>query len=200
MRKMRLIAALPLLAAMLCAAPPARADEEIPCQYPTVGFGVDVIGISGKFCDGPTEINGTHYHCEAGGAHLGGLGLAGSNGVSLGALGSIGGGGWGCSFRCPDGTVGPQPNPPGAWKEYLVPRLNFCRGHDAPAGPTSALVDPNEGFPGPPVNPDGPPPPLRGPRPPAPPPTPEGELPLPPVVPPLPALPPLPGLPPLPIP
>ena len=41
-------------------------------------------------------------------------------GVTIPA-GDFGGASGGCSWRWPDNTIGPAPNPPGAWKNYLVP-------------------------------------------------------------------------------
>lgn len=140
--------------------PKAHADVfAYPCNpgAPGMGMGAEAIGIGGQFCDGPTEVNLAHLHCESGGAHLGGLGLAGQNGVSLGVLGTIGGSGEGCSYRCPDNTLAPAPNPPEYWMHhgYLdvgkVIKLHkaFCvvGDHLASAGPTSTLVSPDEGLP-----------------------------------------------------
>jgi hypothetical protein len=185
MRKIIWLAAVLLASAFGFAADTATVHADIfqyPCQYPGVGTGAEAMGVSGQFCDYPTEANGSHWHCESGGFHAGGLGLAGQQGVSLGALSVIGGGGEGCSWRCPDGTLAPAPNPPGAWNRYLVPRLNFCRDHDAPAGPTSALVDPQEGSQadsGPPPEEPAPPLPPGPPRQGPPPPKPQGEVPVP---------------------
>lgn len=177
--------------------PEAKADPfGYPCQYPGIGFGAEIFGISGQFCDYPTEANGTHWHCESGGLRTGGVGVATSQGVSLGALASLGASGEGCSFRCPDGTVAPSPNPPGDWKTYLIPRLSFCKDHAVPAGPTSALVSIDEGAKPPPpgtIQP-GQEPDIPEQQPPEPPqqplgePQPQGEIPIPPV-PGIPALP-----------
>lgn len=137
-------------------APVAHADiNGYPCSYPGTGIGAEVIIANGQFCDGPTEINLTHIHCESGGANIGAFGLAGQNGISLGAIGSSGIGGAGCSWRCPDNTLAPAPNPPSMWHNYLdVNRIikahkAFCvvENHLAPAGPTSELVRPEEGDP-----------------------------------------------------
>jgi hypothetical protein len=138
------------LGSMLLSAPPAHADL---CPYPGVGVAANVIFGRGGYCDYPTEINGSHMHCEAGGAGLGGnFGLAGVGDLgtaSLG-LGGFGAGGASCTWRCPDNTLAPQPNPPGAWKNYLIvmDSTNFCKDHMTPAGPHSAPVLPTEGVPG----------------------------------------------------
>jgi hypothetical protein len=159
---------LPFIAAIfmlgIINSPTAKADYfNYPCQPPGVGTGVQVhvfVDFSGQFCDGPTEINLTHYHCEGGGGGVGGgaLALAPVGPLSLGGFGGggFGGGGNGCSWRCPDNTLAPAPNPPGVGqKEYIdvraVIRFNkaFCvkEGHLTAAGPTSELVNPDEGFP-----------------------------------------------------
>jgi hypothetical protein len=146
-------------------APVAHADYfSYPCQPPGVGTGVQVhviIDASGQFCDGPTEINLSHYHCESGGGGINGgaIGLGPSIGpLTLGGFGGsgFGGGGEGCSWRCPDNTLAPAPNPPGIGsREYIDVRAvikrnkAFCvtQGHLIAAGPTSELVNPDEGYP-----------------------------------------------------
>ena len=145
----------------------AKADYfNYPCQPPGVGTGVDIhiiLDASGQFCDGPTEINLSHYHCESGGGGVqgGAFSLVPAIGglLDIGGFGGagLGGGGEGCSWRCPDNSLAPAPNPPGAYKDYIDVRSiikvgkAFCvrEGHLLPAGPTSALVDPDEGFPPP---------------------------------------------------
>jgi hypothetical protein len=139
-----MIGALAVIAA-LTGTPTARADI---CAYPGNGEGVNVLVAQGGFCDYPTEVNGSHMHCEVGGFGIGGnFGLFGTN-ASLG-LGGGGIGGASCSWRCPDGTLSPAPNPPGLWRQYLVPMRNsFCgQGHMAPNGLWSAPVLPTEGIP-----------------------------------------------------
>lgn len=154
MDRLRLIAAavpLVMTGAALTVAAPARADI---CPYPGVGIGVNVLFGRGGHCDYPTESGGQHLHCETGGFSLGGgLGLA--PGLVDGGLGSLALGGSGisgasCTFRCPDGTLAPAPNPPGAWKEYLVPAPTaFCvvNNHMTPNGFWSEPVRPEEGIP-----------------------------------------------------
>lgn len=208
-------------------APTAHADYfNYPCQPPGVGTGVQVhifADFSGQFCDGPTEINLTHYHCEGGGGGIGGgaLALAPVGPLSLGGFGGggFGGGGNGCSWRCPDNTLAPAPNPPGVGqKEYIdvraIIKLNraFCvkEGHLTAAGPTSELVSPDEGFP-PTKDPEpyqvGDPNVRLVPHPPAPeerrapePQEPEGNIPVPGLPPVIPPVPPVPGLPAIPLP
>lgn len=147
---------------------PVRADYfNYVCNYPFQGTSADVkffVDAGGQYCDGPMEINGSHYHCESGGATVGGGGfgfapIAGSP-INLGGFGSggIGGSGSRCHFKCPDNTDAPFPNPPAAWIHYLVidPKYNDCRDHMMPAGDTSTPQDPESGPPdgaGKPVNP-----------------------------------------------
>jgi hypothetical protein len=135
--------------APVAAVPVARADAI--CTYPAVGSGSKVFGVHGGWCDYPTEINGSHLHCEGGGVDLG------IGGSGQGDAFSISGAGQGvgiasCTWRCPDGVMAPAPNPPGAWKQYLVPMTstNWCRDHMAPDGFWGAGVLPTEGLP--PVN------------------------------------------------
>jgi len=132
-------------------APPAHADTQ--CPYPGVGIlSVNIGGIGGGFCDMPTEINGSHWHCQGGGVSLGlggalvGLGQGGS--ASIVGVGQ-GFGGVSCNWRCPDGVDAPAPNPPGMWREYLVPMnsTNYCRDHMQPNGFWSNPVLPTEGIP-----------------------------------------------------
>ncbi len=128
---------------------PAGSAHADLCSYPGVGEGAVVFFGRGGFCDYPTEINGSHLHCEGGGVGIGGvLGQAGDMGTSF-AFGGSGIGGSGCSWQCPDGTLSPAPNPPGAWREYMVvmDSTNFCKDHMAPEGFWSAPVLPTEGIP-----------------------------------------------------
>lgn len=94
------------------------------CDYPGVGeSGLDGVGVYHYWCDFPTEENGSHWHCVDGGAAS-----VGSVGVSFfmfqaglqTELGVIHGS---CHWVCPDGRLSATPpNPPGAWKNYLVAR------------------------------------------------------------------------------
>jgi hypothetical protein len=143
----------------------AQADYfNYPCSPPGTGTGVDInaiVAVSGQFCDGPTQINLTHLHCESGGAsvNIGGLALTGTNGLSIGGIAGrgTGGSGAGCSWRCPDNILGPEPNPPfyGGQAPFVdVRRIikahrAFCvtEHHLVAAGLTSVLVRPEEGDP-----------------------------------------------------
>lgn len=171
-----------------------------PCNYPFVGQGGDVniiVDAGGQFCDGPTEVNWSHYHCEGGGAtvNIGALAFAGAGGLSVGGFGGSGIGGryQDCAYRCPDGSRAPFPNPPAAWIKRMVlnPKDNDCVGHMGIRGDTSTPLqsqlpgnmqpgdDPPPGVPvpaAPGALPEGQlnPPALPGPLPPPPPPPPPG--------------------------
>jgi hypothetical protein len=128
-------------------ATPAHADYfQYPCNYPFVGSGADVqilLHGGGQYCDGPTEINWSHYHCASGGGGIGGgaIGLTPIGGVSIGGFGGSGIGlnMEGCRFVCPDGSTAPFPNPPAAWIKHLVldPKNDDCVGHMGVQGDTS---------------------------------------------------------------
>src|ERR1700736_5130682 len=68
-------------------------------------------------------------------------------GGPLSAPAARGAGGGGVTGRCPDNSMAPAPNPPGAWKWYMVPVPNACKDQMEPAGFSSAPVLPGEGIP-----------------------------------------------------
>lgn len=151
MRKMILLLVGLALALGFLSAPTAHAEIG-SCPYPFVGEGADVsivVTAGGGYCDGPTEINWSHSHCESGGANvnIGVLGFASAGGFNLGGFGASGIGmhKWDCKFRCPDGTEAPFPNPPAAWIKHLVldPKNNDCDQHMGIRGPSSTPL-PNE--------------------------------------------------------
>ena len=111
------------------------------CDYPAVGVSANVVAGRGAYCNYPTEINGSHLHCESGSFGFGG---GGGGGLSIDGIGI---GGASCTWRCPDNTLAPAPNPPGAWESYIVPQPNACADHMEPAGPLSEPVRPDEGIP-----------------------------------------------------
>jgi hypothetical protein len=95
------------------------------CEYPGIGSSGAIGPEVDYFCDFPTEVNGSHWHCMMGGAMLQASIQAGvsvmmfSFGGSLSSpVGAIRGS---CTWRCPDMTMAAQPNPPGAWKDYITP-------------------------------------------------------------------------------
>jgi len=129
-------------------APKAHSDYfNYPCNYPFVGTSADIniiVDAGGQYCDGPTEINWSHYHCWSGGAtvNIGALAFAPVGGpISLGGFGGQGTGARGgqCRYVCPDGMIAPFPNPPAAWIKHLVldPRNDDCVGHKGIIGDTS---------------------------------------------------------------
>lgn len=144
---------------VLGAASPAHADYfQYPCNYPFVGTNVDVDVIAhggGQYCDGPMEVNGSHYHCESGGGGIGGgaIGLALAGPLNIGGFGGsgIGMNAGRCAWRCPDNTDTLPPNPPAGWVKHLVidDKHNDCKDHMAPAGKDSAPQAPGSGPPAP---------------------------------------------------
>jgi hypothetical protein len=125
---------------------PSGSANAAVCDYPAVLTAANVFFNTGGYCDYPTEINGSHFHCEAGGVGVDASAALGAANASLG-LGGAGVGGVSCTWRCPDNSMAPAPNPPGAWKWYLVPVPNACKDHMEPAGFSSAPVLPGEGMP-----------------------------------------------------
>jgi len=121
------------------------------CSYPGIGMSGMIMGADYFFCDFPTEENGSHWHCEYGGWTLGGGNISGPNG-GIGLITGLGAVAGSCTWRWPDNTLAPAPNPPGAWKNYLVPKLPPPE-HRESAGMWS---DPQPTYETPPV-PGGPP-------------------------------------------
>src|ERR1700756_5636177 len=68
--------------------PPPRANAGL-CDYPAVLTGATVFFSQGAYCDWPTEINGSHLHCEAGGLGVD-AGAAIGGGATLGPCGAGG--------------------------------------------------------------------------------------------------------------
>ena len=128
---------------------PAGSAHADLCPYPGIGSGGGALFAQGGFCDYPTEINGSHMHCEAGGFGANGIIGQATNGGGSFAFGGAGIGALSCTWRCPDGAMAPAPNPPGLWREYMVVMnsTNFCKDHMAPDGFWSAPVLPTEGLP-----------------------------------------------------
>lgn len=95
------------------------------CQYPGVGTSHQIMDEYEYTCDFPTEINGSHWHCEWGGYVLSASANAGVNvlifNAGVGIQGYIGGVAGSCTWRCPDLSLADQPNPPGAWARRIIP-------------------------------------------------------------------------------
>lgn len=154
-----LAAAASVLTLLLCLfADEPRADAdvggEVPspglCDYPGVGtsamIGAGPFGnVYTYYCDFPTEINGSHWHAELGGAAvqaalsagvtLSFLNISGSISGNLGIiLGST-------SWRCPDMTLAEAPNPPGAWKSHITASKCKTIGANPDIPPAPAAAD-----------------------------------------------------------
>lgn len=137
----------------LCSSAPAHAgpDGSMPspglCDYPGVG-GAGLVGVGTYYywCDFPTEVNGSHWHAEIGGVGVQAAVTAGFTISFLtlsGTLGAeVGGIVGSTSWRCPDNSLSEAPNPPGAWKNYLVP--SKCKTIGA-APPPIGVPEPNTG-------------------------------------------------------
>lgn len=77
------------------------------------------------WCGFPIEENGSRWHCEYGGGAVqgvGGINIFMFNASVITPLGALEGT---CSFRCPDGSLSAEPNPPGAWKTRSLRRNVF---------------------------------------------------------------------------
>lgn len=122
-------------------------------SYPCVGPGGLAAVVPFTYYDCPTEANGVHYHCEQGGPNLSGGAFTGTNGFGIGGLGQFGFVFGGCSWRYPDNQPGPAPNPPGAWRNFLVPSPIPIQ-HTAPPQPYDQTLD----VAPPPIKPPAPPP------------------------------------------
>lgn len=150
----RLLALLLWPLAVLCIwAAPARADVggEVPgpglCDYPAIGGSGAEFGAYHYVCDFPTEINGSHHHCQYGGGMIqGNLGVSfmfvnASITTPLGVLEGV------CYWACPDMSVSDPPNPPGAWKSYIRPAACKTIGPN-PTAPPPPVDPPVPGTPG----------------------------------------------------
>jgi hypothetical protein len=116
-----------LLAAPVLLAAPARADigGSVPgpggCDYPMIGASGAAFGEYDYFCAGPTEINGSHWQTlYGGGMWFANVGVSilmfnASITTPVGVLRGI------TYWACPDLSMSDPPNPPGAWKSYIVP-------------------------------------------------------------------------------
>jgi hypothetical protein len=98
------------------------------CDYPAVcGSGDDGALLAGYYYweDFPTELNGSHRHCEWGGAQASGslaVGFSMMFTVAAGTSGPVGGVNGSCFYVCPDMQRAEMPNPPGGWKDAIIPR------------------------------------------------------------------------------
>jgi hypothetical protein len=112
---------------LLLSCPPAKADVggQVPgpglCEYPGIGGSGMVMSSYYYYCDFPTELNGSHWHCQYGGFAIQAIGGVSILMFSGGITGNVGGLNGTCSWRCPDMTMAEAPNPPGGWKEGIRP-------------------------------------------------------------------------------
>jgi hypothetical protein len=130
--------------------PVAKADigGNVPgpglCDYPGVGGSGMEMGTYHYWCDFPTEINGSHWHCEYGGGAVQGVGGVNVLLFSASVITPVGVLEGSCSFRCPDGSLSAAPNPPGAWKDAITAKK--CVSVEvAPAAQPSAGLPPAPG-------------------------------------------------------
>jgi hypothetical protein len=116
-----------VVAALILFAAPASGDVDgsVPgpglCSYPGICTSGAAFGEYDYASAFPTEINGSHWQCLYGGAMF-----SGNAGVSImfinasitSPLGVLRGACW---WACPDAalSLAQQPNPPGAWKNYM---------------------------------------------------------------------------------
>jgi len=115
------------------------------CDYPGVGGSGMEMGSYHYWCDFPTEENGSRWHCEYGGGVVqgtGGVNIFMFNAQVTAPLGALEGA---CSFRCPDGSLSAEPNPPGAWKNALTPKKCFPL-EVAPASEPNTALPPHTGL------------------------------------------------------
>lgn len=122
---MKRLLLLPVAALLLAA--PAHADigGSVPgpggCDYPMIGGSGAAFGEYDYACAGPTEINGSHWESlYGGGMWLANMGVSilmfnASVTTPVGVLRGI------TYWACPDLSMADPPNPPGAWKSYIVP-------------------------------------------------------------------------------
>jgi hypothetical protein len=112
------------------------------CDYPGIGGSGMVMSTYYYWCDFPTEGNGSHWHCEYGGAAVvatGGVSILMFQASISGNVGAVGGS---CSWRCPDNTLSAAPNPPGAWKASMNPAKCVPVGAaPPPPGAPAVIVD-----------------------------------------------------------
>ncbi len=125
---------------------PAAADVggQVPgpglCEYPGIGSSAMVMSAYTYYCDFPTEVNGSHWHCEYGGFAVTGLAGVSVLMFSAGISGNVGGLTGSCSWRCPDMSFSAPPNPPGGWKNAIAAQLCKPIAPDPNAEPVPAPV------------------------------------------------------------
>jgi hypothetical protein len=146
------------LAVLVILAAPAKADlgGSVPgpggCDYPMIGGSGASFGEYDYACAGPTEINGSHWESLYGGgmwqanAGVSILFINASVTTPVGVLRGI------TYWACPDLSMSDPPNPPGAWKSYIVPAKCKTVGAKPELLPDGQPAPP-PGAPDPPVAP-----------------------------------------------
>lgn len=92
------------------------------CDFPAIGYFGTAVNAVWYICADPVEENGTHWATLYGGWSSQGQGTATTTGFGIGLSINLGGQGGSSLWLWPDGTPGPAPNPPGAWKVHMVPK------------------------------------------------------------------------------
>jgi hypothetical protein len=93
------------------------------CPYPATCDAGEAGGMVAVYWyreEWPVELNGSHRHCYYyGAATQGSFGF--SMMLQVGITGPVGGLAGGCHYVCPDGELAAMPNPPGGWKDAIIP-------------------------------------------------------------------------------
>jgi hypothetical protein len=134
-----------------------------PCDYPGQGRQIYAAGGFFWYCDFPVEENGSHWHAEGKGFNAGGPTGSGVYGFDFAGFGLtipggvIGGGDGFQGYVWPDITPAPWPNPPGAWKDRLIPKLPPPEHRGPPLPPPDPATGPTPpDYTGAVTNPDNP--------------------------------------------
>jgi hypothetical protein len=98
------------------------------CQYPSVcDSGVIGVGAGAVYWyweDFPIELNGSHRHCQWGGASTeanASVGISMVIQAQVGVTAPLGALVGGCRYVCPSMELAAFPNPPGGWKDAIRP-------------------------------------------------------------------------------
>ena len=156
MRKLVAAFGMPAVA-LSCAVAHADVGGAVPapglCEYPGVCGSGMIMNAYYYWSDFPTEINGSHWHCQWGGGSIDAAAGISIMMFTAGISGHIGALNGTCTWRCPDMSLAAQPDPPGAWKDHITPTK--CKT----VGPNPDVeAPPPEPSPTPEVVPSGPPP------------------------------------------
>jgi hypothetical protein len=142
------------------------------CEYPAVcGSGMIGVGVTAAYWyweDFPIELNGSHRHCQWGGAATATSASVGFSmiwQVQAGISAPVGALTGGCGYVCPDMQQAMMPNPPGGWKDAIRPTKCQAIGPNPfapPPPPQDVPIAPpiteQGAVPPPEIVPNGPPP------------------------------------------